>query len=139
MGRLFDAVASILNVSQFITFEGESGMKLEELFDKSIREHYEFDIVDKKIKIDKIIKYILKEKDKKVAVSKFFRTIVEIINFVQQDYSNMPLVVSGGVFQNRVLLSLLIEKFPNIYFAQTIPPNDGGIALGQIASVVELD
>ncbi len=139
VGRLFDAVASMLNVSQFITFEGESGMKLEELFDKSIREYYEFDMVDKKIKIDKIIKSILKEKDKKVAVSKFFRTIVEIINIAQQDYNNMPLVVSGGVFQNRVLLSLLIEKFPNIYFAQTIPPNDGGIALGQIASVVELD
>lgn len=137
MGRLFDAVASMLNVSQFITFEGESGMKLEELFDKNIREHYEFDIVDKKIKIDKIIKSILKEKDKKVAVSKFFRTIVEIINIAQQDYKNMPLVVSGGVFQNRVLLSLLIEEFPNIYFAQQIPPNDGGIALGQIAIMME--
>lgn len=137
MGRLFDAIASITNVCQFITFEGESGMKLEELFDKNIKEYYEFDIVDKKIKIDKIIKSILKEKDKKVAVSKFFRTIVEIIKFAQRDYKNMPLVVSGGVFQNRVLLSLLIEEFPNIYFAQQIPPNDGGIALGQIAIMIE--
>lgn len=137
MGRLFDAIASITNVCQFITFEGESGMQLEELFDENIKEYYEFDIVDKKIKIDKIIKSILKEKDKKVAVSKFFRTIVEIIKFAQRDYKDMPLVVSGGVFQNRVLLSLLIEEFPNIYFAQQIPPNDGGIALGQIAIMME--
>ncbi|MDD5358755.1 MAG: carbamoyltransferase HypF [Sulfurovaceae bacterium] len=139
MGRLFDAVASMLNVCQIITFEGESGMRLEELFDKNIKEYYEFDVINKKIQIDKIIKSILREKDKKIAVSKFFRTIVEIINFVQQDYKNMPLVLSGGVFQNRILLSLLIEKFPNIYFAQAIPPNDGGIALGQIASMMNLD
>jgi hydrogenase maturation protein HypF len=61
----------------------------------------------------------------------FFHTLVEMISRIYEPYE-LPLVISGGVFQNRVLLSLLLEKFPEAIFSNMIPPNDGGIALGQV-------
>jgi len=47
---------------------------------------------------------------------------------------DLPLVLSGGVFQNRVLLGLVLESFPKAIIPNTIPPNDGGIALGQVVA-----
>jgi len=67
-----------------------------------------------------------------VAISKFFNTIIEMIVIAYKPYS-LPLVVSGGVFQNRVLLKLLLQRFPEAIISNDIPPNDGGISLGQIA------
>jgi hydrogenase maturation protein HypF len=75
---------------------------------------------------------MLAQNDTTVAVSKFFHTLVEMIVVVYAPY-DLPLVLSGGVFQNRVLLGLLLERFPEAIISNTIPPNDGGIALGQIA------
>ncbi len=45
---------------------------------------------------------------------------------------DVPLVLSGGVFQNRVLLGLVLEAIPTAIISNHIPPNDGGIALGQM-------
>jgi len=70
-----------------------------------------------------------------VAVSKFFHTLVEIIAVVYEPY-DLPLVLSGGVFQNRVLLGLVWDRFPDAVISNSVPPNDGGIALGQVVSVV---
>jgi len=44
------------------------------------------------------------------------------------------LVLSGGVFQNRILLGVVFERFPDAIISNAIPPNDGGIALGQVVS-----
>jgi hydrogenase maturation protein HypF len=131
IGRLFDAVASLLGICQKISFEGESGMMLEELFDTSVKGHYSFTINKGKIDILPAIDEMLQEKEMSVAASKFFHTLVEMISRIYEPYE-LPLVISGGVFQNRVLLSLLLEKFPEAIFSNMIPPNDGGIALGQV-------
>ena len=53
---------------------------------------------------------MLQEKDTAVAVSKFFHTLVEMIAVVYEPY-DFPMVLSGGVFQNRVLLSLVLKGF----------------------------
>ncbi len=134
MGRLFDAVASLLGVSQVMSFEGESGMLLEELYDLSIKEYYPFGFDGKTIDILPMIEALVQEQDKTVAVSKFFNTVVEMVATIYTDYSDLPLVFSGGVFQNRVLLELLLTRFPKALIPNSIPPNDGGIALGQISS-----
>ncbi|HIP18845.1 MAG TPA: carbamoyltransferase HypF [Sulfurovum sp.] len=130
-GRLFDAVASLLGICQTMSFEGESGMMLEALYDAGIDGHYAFGYEDVKIDILPIIKEILLEEDTSVAVSKFFHTLVEIILAVQKQY-DLPLVLSGGVFQNRILLGLVLDKIPDAIISNAIPPNDGGIALGQV-------
>ena len=131
IGRLFDAVASLSGVCQVMSFEGESGMRMEEFYLKEIREHYPFSIKDEVIDILPMIREIVKEKNPKIAISKFFNTLIEIIDTIYKKY-NLPLVISGGVFQNRVLLELLFGKIPDTIISNRVPPNDGGIALGQI-------
>ena len=133
VGRLFDAVASLLGICQIMSFEGESGMLLEELYDVSVSGHYSFEYKDGKIDFLSMIETLLNEDDITVAVSKFFHTLVEMIAVVYAPY-DLPLVLSGGVFQNRVLLALVLEKFPEAIISNAIPPNDGGIALGQMVA-----
>ncbi len=130
-GRLFDAVASLLGVCHVMSFEGESGMMLEELYDASVKGYYTFGYEEGKIDVLPIVNTMLQENDTRIAVSKFFHTLVEMILTIHKQY-DLPLVLSGGVFQNRVLLGLVLEKIPMAIISNTIPPNDGGIALGQV-------
>ncbi len=85
-----------------------------------------------------MIEEITIESDIKVAVSKFFHTLVEIIDALHLQY-DLPLVLSGGVFQNRVLLGLVLDRIPDAILPNQIPPNDGGIALGQVMFAVSRD
>jgi hydrogenase maturation protein HypF len=130
VGWLFDGVASLLGVCQVMSFEGESGMLLEELYDEEVSRCYPFRYEEGQIDILPMIEMML-EDSVDVAVSKFFNTLVEIIMIVQEGYET-PLVLSGGVFQNRVLLELLLKRKPDVVLPNEIPPNDGGIALGQL-------
>jgi hydrogenase maturation protein HypF len=132
VGRIFDAVASLLGVCQVMSFEGESGMMMEELYDSSVVGHYSFEYENGKIGVLPMLVEMLAQNDTTVAVSKFFHTLVEMIVVVYAPY-DLPLVLSGGVFQNSVLLGMVLERFPDAIISNTIPPNDGGIALGQIA------
>ncbi|MCB4755388.1 MAG: carbamoyltransferase HypF, partial [Sulfurovum sp.] len=137
VGRLFDAVASLLGVCQVMSFEGESGMLLEELYDGSVVGYYRFGYEDGNIDVLPLIKALLEETDVSVAVSKFFHTLVEMIITVHKKY-DLPLVLSGGVFQNRVLLELVLNKIPEAIIANDIPPNDGEIALGQVVASLSI-
>ena len=133
-GRLFDAVASLRDVCHVMSFEGESGMLLEELYDENMEGSYTFEIEEGRIDILLMIKAIVEEKDTAAAVTKFFHTLVEMVAAVYEDHKDLPLVLSGGVFQNSVLTGLMLKRFPDVYIPTLIPPNDGGIALGQIAA-----
>jgi len=133
-GRIFDAVASLTGVCQVMSFEGESGMFLEELYDPNVEEHFPFSIIEGEIEILPMIEALLHENDTVVAVSKFFNTLVEIVTILHRQY-DLPLVLSGGVFQNKILLELLLSRFPEAVISNEIPPNDGGIALGQISAM----
>jgi hydrogenase maturation protein HypF len=133
VGRLFDAVASLTDISQTISFEGESGMKMEEYYEKGITSYYSFTIEDGIIDILPMVEEMIEERSQSVAISKFFNTLVEILYIIYKKY-NLPLVLSGGVFQNRVLLRLILDKIPTVVVPNRLSPNDGGIALGQIMS-----
>ncbi len=135
-GRIFDAISSLSGLCQTMSFEGESGMRMEEFYNRDIEEFYPFEIRDDEVNIYPMIEEIVKEKSKEVIISKFFNTLVEIIYTIYKRY-NLPLVLSGGVFQNRVLLELILEKVPDTIVPNQIPPNDGGIVLGQVASILK--
>ncbi|MDF1874800.1 carbamoyltransferase HypF [Sulfurimonas sp. SAG-AH-194-I05] len=138
VGRLFDAVASLLGVCHVMSYEGESGILLEELYDASVQGHYRFGYENTKIDILPLLEDILSESDVVVATSKFFHTLVKIIELVYEPY-DLDLVLSGGVFQNRVLVSLVLDKFPQAILPNIIPPNDGGIALGQVVARINTE
>ncbi|MEN8303735.1 MAG: carbamoyltransferase HypF [Campylobacterota bacterium] len=130
VGRLFDCVASLLGVIQICSYEGESGLLLESLYNEYITECYEFNIENGVIDFSEVVIQIMKEKSRSVAISKFFNTIVEIIYKMSQKY-DLPIVISGGVFQNRVLLRLIMQKMPKAILPKEFVSNDSAIAYGQ--------
>ncbi|MDQ1264735.1 MAG: hydrogenase maturation protein HypF [Campylobacterota bacterium] len=133
-GRLFDAVASITGIVQICSYEGESGLLLESLYDEDIEGFYGFEVVENEIDFSMVFEEILNEKEQRIAVSKFFNTIVEIIIFFYKRYS-LPLVLGGGVFQNRILLRLLMKRAHNIIVPNNFLSNDASISYGQLIGV----
>lgn len=141
LGRIFDGVASLLGIVHTLSYEGESGLKMEQYYDTSIESFYPFDSSNGLISLERMTLALLDEKETRRGVSMFFNTIVEIIVSMAQEHK-LPVVLSGGVFQNRVLATLLFRRLEeegiHYYFPQTISPNDSAIALGQIEYAMRL-
>jgi hydrogenase maturation protein HypF len=135
MGRLFDAVASLADIVHLSSFEGESGLLMENYVDETIAEIFPFNIKNGIINLQPMIQAMIKMENKKEIISTFFNTLVEMILHIAADYPTLPLLFSGGVFQNKVLVEKISNrcKSENIsyYFQNEISINDGGIALGQ--------
>ncbi|QKF77951.1 carbamoyltransferase HypF [Arcobacter defluvii] len=136
IGRLFDAISSFADILQVQTYEGETGLQIEQNYDKSIISSYTYEIFEEEIDLRPMIKEIINEKDKKLICTKFINTLVNLILEISNIYKNFPVVLSGGVFQNKLLLEILLDEFEKegreFYFNIDIPSNDGGISIGQI-------
>ncbi len=147
VGRLFDAVASMIGISQRTKFEGQSAMMLEFAVDESIVDSYEFTIVEGnpsiinwKPIIYQIITDLKSKVDKSVISAKFHNTLARTILDSVQNIGENKVLLSGGCFQNKILLERTIKLLKSekifVYWHQRVPPNDGGISLGQIAFVL---
>jgi hydrogenase maturation protein HypF len=140
IGRLFDALASFADILHIQSYEGETGLQIEQNYDKTITQRYSYEIIENQIDITLMIKEIVLEKNKKQICSKFINTLVQIILDISNLHKDLPIVLGGGVFQNRTLLEILIDKFQEqgreFYFNKTIPLNDGGISVGQIYQLI---
>jgi hydrogenase maturation protein HypF len=145
-GRLFDAVASILNIRQKVSFEGQAAMELEFLTDGvNSDEKYDFDIIKDINDIfivdwTSIIRQIINDKNKlplNLISAKFHNTLVNIIVTIAKLVNEKTVALSGGCFQNKYLLEKSIRTLQkegfNVYWNREVPANDGGISLGQIA------
>jgi hydrogenase maturation protein HypF len=144
MGRIFDAVASLLNIRHINNYEGQAAMMLEYIADTNEKGYYPFKM-DKNIVLEidwfPIIKKILKEIDQKIPSAiisaRFHNTLIKMIYKVTKYFNLKKVILSGGCFQNINLLEKTVyylrEKGIKVYWHQRIPPNDGGIAVGQIA------
>jgi hydrogenase maturation protein HypF len=146
MGRLFDAVASILNVRQVVSFEGQAAMELEFLTDcYSSEEYYEYEIlIESRVFIfdwASVIRQIIQDKENKVLINsisvKFHNTLVRVIVEIAKLVNENIVALSGGCFQNKYLLQNSIKELRkngfDVYWNKEVPANDGGISLGQIA------
>jgi hydrogenase maturation protein HypF len=146
VGRLFDAVASLLNICQQGTFEGQAAMALEFAIGRiETAAFYPFKLSEKIIDWQLIIQGILADLDRNLPLSeiaaKFHNTLGEIIVALAQQVGEPKIILSGGCFQNRYLTEYAIrrlreEKFYP-YWHQRLPPNDGGIALGQVIAALK--
>jgi hydrogenase maturation protein HypF len=69
---------------------------------------------------------------------KFHNTLAEMIVQVAGKHVGLPVALSGGCFQNRLLTELTVARLEaggvKVYWHQRVPPNDGGIALGQVVA-----
>jgi hydrogenase maturation protein HypF len=135
VGRLFDAVASFCDLSQVLSYEGESGLLLESYYDETITATFEWNITDDIIDI-KIVDFILNNNfDEKLLSSMLINTLSTIIVELSIKHS-FDVTLSGGVFQNKTLLQKVLKdlKINNkkYYINEKTPPNDGGVSLGQV-------
>ncbi|MDR1614285.1 MAG: carbamoyltransferase HypF [Campylobacteraceae bacterium] len=135
VGRLFDAAAAIILKQKRVTYDGESGLNLEALYDKNVHERYAI-VINKNNEIEYIYWFLgMLEDEPRVAASKFINTLAALMVHVAQKYRK-KVVLGGGVFQNRTLLEKTIELFEKerieFFLSENISPNDSGIALGQI-------
>ena len=137
VGRLFDAVASITGLAQQNRFEGQAAMLLENEIG-SLRTEEAYPLKDGDWA--PLIAEIVKDQREGVPVpriaAKLHNALVEWILEVAAAAGPKQIVLSGGVFQNRYLTeraaALLESRGFKVYTHQRVPPNDGGIALGQV-------
>ncbi|GHV59919.1 carbamoyltransferase [Campylobacterota bacterium] len=136
IGRLFDAVAYLAEIEREYTFDGASGLKIEALYDDTIRGHYPFEIADGVIDFAPMFQAIFSDKPQVIA-SKFINTLTVIALEIAAPY-DLPIVLCGGVWQNKTLASrvknALTQSGKRVFLPSLFPPNDGAIALGQLAS-----
>jgi hydrogenase maturation protein HypF len=148
-GRLFDAVASLLGIRQVVTFEGQAAMELESVIGSEVSEAYPFglsnavpQIIDWAPMISEILIDSRRGISPGVISAKFHNTLADIIVEVARQVVTPKIVLTGGCFQNRYLLEQAVQRLSQAgfkpYWHQRVPPNDGGIALGQIAAAARV-
>ena len=157
VGRLFDAVSAILGIRHKSSFEGEASMALEfaaEAYEQKDHEQkqnekidplvYEEDghvILNTQLLVQRIVEAKLQGADSGRLAYWFHEILAEQITAVCVEARTVSgrqkVALSGGVFQNRLLLRLTEERLTEEGFEvlrhRMVPPNDGGIAVGQAA------
>ncbi|MEP7076020.1 MAG: carbamoyltransferase HypF [Acidobacteriota bacterium] len=146
MGRLFDAVSALLCLRSTVNYEGQAAVALEAIADRTVRQHYQFDITaDGIIRSEPVVRAVvhdLVEGIRPAAISaRFHLSVADLIADMAtslRDRRNLNRVaLSGGVFQNMFLLGCVCEILERRGFEVLthgqVPTNDGGISLGQAA------
>lgn len=147
MGRLFDGVSALLGICQRIKYEGQAAIELEQLADGHATGVYKYslDKGDYEIVVDTlpIIRHIAEDIAAGVPVAeiagKFHNTVadfsVELCREIRRSKGINQVALSGGVFQNILLLGKTLDNLQEagfkVYTHSQVPPNDGGISLGQ--------
>lgn len=148
MGRLFDAAAALLGFTGPITFEGQAAIWLEHRARlEQSRKVYPFPwdaergVLDYRPLLMAMIEDRLKGEAVEVMARAFHRSVAEAlfqsVRRLCAAHGVETLVLSGGVFQNALLLSDVRERFADsgidVWLPRQVPVNDGGVSLGQAA------
>ncbi|MBL8176023.1 MAG: carbamoyltransferase HypF [Bryobacterales bacterium] len=142
-GRLFDAVASLLHLSVYNSFEGQAAMQLEYAIRKDPSGAvYPLPLTGRTLDWGPLMEALLADRDAGVQTGvialRFHRSLVEGIVTVARRMGVPRVVLAGGCFQNKWLIEhchrRLSDEGFDVYWPQQTPPNDGGIALGQVWS-----
>ena len=157
IGRLFDAAASLAGLRQQVRFEGQAAMELEFALDgaETTADAYELPIRSDHVSrftfhapllLDwaPMIEALLSDLKTRLPVpllsARFHNALAEAIVAVAKRVGQPRVVLSGGCFQNRYLTERTVERLQHEgfrpYWHQRIPPNDGGIALGQVLAAL---
>ncbi len=165
IGRIFDGVASILGIVKVVSTEAEAPQKLEEKALNCTNPSRKFLEIKKRlfknislfiskekgewiISTEEVIKTVvtlLKEGMSIEEISLLFHLIIikvvkKLVDILREETRIKKVVLSGGAFQNRLLLKGLWQEFEDsgyqVFFPVKYPINDGGIALGQVGFVI---
>jgi len=155
MGRLFDAVAALCGIRAEVNYEGQAAIELERACDPGASGRYPLALTpgeDRLLVLDprETIRAIVADLDRGtragVVASRFHATVatvaVEAAVLAAAEQKTELVVLSGGVFQNRRLLSLVGDGLDaaglRVLIPEKLPVNDGGISYGQAAVAARL-
>ncbi|MCF0156565.1 MAG: carbamoyltransferase HypF, partial [Veillonella sp.] len=141
-GRLFDAVGSLLGAGNVHSFDGQIAMSLEQLAMEEkgtlLDFHYEEGVLDLLPTVQALVESRAQGTSRKRLAATFHRSLAfamaEVAESICDQYGIVQVVLAGGVFQNRRLLeefTKLWDRKP-VLMNHKVPPNDGGLALGQL-------
>jgi hydrogenase maturation protein HypF len=152
-GRLFDAVASLAGLRQQVTFEGQAAIELEAIAAEGLSDSYPFaidadggaDTLDFRPAIERIVAEVRTGTPAPAIAARFHNAvaeaIVEVCRRLRAAEKLNRVCLSGGTFQNMKLLARTLTGLRRLGFEvfihAQVPPNDGGIALGQALIATE--
>ncbi len=142
-GRLFDAVAALSGLRARTTFEGQAAMELEFAVAPAVADSYPFTLREGSplvIDWEPAIRALLEDRRQKATAgliaAHFHNMLADSILSLARHFAEFKILLSGGCFQNRYLTERVIDQLRRAgfqpYWHQRVPPNDGGIALGQV-------
>jgi hydrogenase maturation protein HypF len=154
-GRLFDAVASLLGLRDTVAFEAQAAIELEALSEPGSDrvypvgfDHREGQIVVRTSDLVRgIVEDLLAETPPQRIAARFHATLADVIagvcGLIRDRTGLSRAALSGGVFQNMRLLQAAADRLEQagfeVYTHHQVPPNDGGLALGQAAVAARLE
>jgi hydrogenase maturation protein HypF len=146
VGRLFDAVAAIAGIAAQSAYQGQAAMHLEALArNAEAEEAYPFELAGDELIVAPMIRAVARDVRKHVAAARiarrFHMTLVEMTARACAQLAPgeglRDVVLSGGVFQNAILATELPARLRALglvpHLHRSLPPNDGGLAFGQLA------
>jgi hydrogenase maturation protein HypF len=142
IGRLFDAVSALAGVRQEVNYEAQAAIELEMLVADGVDAAYAFDLagaIDPSPVIRGVVADVRSGVPVSVVAAKFHNGLAQMIHdvclWLRDETTIDEVILSGGVFQNVTLLEralpLLRDAGFTVYTHRLVPPNDGGISLGQ--------
>ena len=153
MGRLFDAVAALCGFTREVSFEGQAAIWLEHAARRSPAvAAYPFPFDGAELDFRPLLDAVIADRLRGRAIPEIARAFHEAVARGVRDAGGAlcaahgldTIVLSGGVFQNVLLTARIRELFPEggdgprIWVNRKVPPNDGGISLGQAALVARV-
>ncbi len=154
MGRLFDAAAAAVGFRRPVNFEGQAAMWLEGIADKSEAQGYSMEtsgacplVLNPRPLIRKLVEDILLGTPQGIVAARFHNSIadatVRALTSLSHQLNIHELGLSGGCFQNKLLTEGVLKRFCEsglkARFHKLVPPNDGGIALGQAVAAQAME
>jgi hydrogenase maturation protein HypF len=113
---------------------------IEALYAENETRSYPFEIENGAINCSPMIKAIVTSANAQEIASRFLNTLCEMAITIANSV-DLPIVLCGGVFQNKTLANMLLKKLrangKKVYLPERFSPNDGAIALGQLAYAKE--
>jgi hydrogenase maturation protein HypF len=143
LGRLFDAAAALAGGRQTVTYEAQAAIEFEAQVDRAETGAYEFSLEAGIVDPAPLIHRLVADQQAGVPLGQMAARfhngvaamVVQVAGQMRREFGVSEVALSGGVWQNVTLLTLAVKLMEadglTVYTHREVPPNDGGVALGQ--------